>query len=177
MEPLPFVVGIAVGVIITMGSIVLARLVIEQATELPPGHPEFEDIPREPDLSRGPAVPDVLSYIPRRVELCYEGVETTDGRVIAPGALRFPEDPVPLAVMHHPDKELRTIGTASHFERGEGGVITGLLSVTVPNYFTQVELRDTEFDTGEAGLLIVTSGELARVALGATTVWTRHGAL
>jgi hypothetical protein len=65
-----------------------------------------------------------------RVDLCYEGLGTTDGRLIEPGALRLPDGYVPVTARDGGGMN-EVVGRASAFERRGAGPGRYLVSAEV----------------------------------------------
>lgn len=67
----------------------------------------------------------------RRV-IAIEGRETTDGRFIAPGALTWSDEPIPVRVQNHHDLVGMEVGSATNFRREGDGTITADINLLRP---------------------------------------------
>jgi hypothetical protein len=61
-----------------------------------------------------------------RIPLLVEGIDTTDGWYILPGAIHWPDEPLP--IIEYVDGESHIIGTVTDIRR-EGNLITGVVDV------------------------------------------------
>jgi hypothetical protein len=116
----------------------------------------------------------------QRYTIAYEGIETSDGRSLAPGKLELPTEPIPVTIL--PDgsesPEIRAghvgskiYGRASDIRREDDGRITAELDREPPDWASpEIEIDMAEFD-GEPGKVVVTSGRLRAVTLGEHPAW------
>ena len=113
----------------------------------------------------------------REIPLCIEGKQTVDGRYLVPGALRFPEGPVPVTTPG-PRHGNEVVGKAEGFRRGEDGVVYGTVTleagspIDLDNVNSHIEVSDPEYDDrGGPGVgtrpLVIERGTLRGVYLSA----------
>lgn len=100
-----------------------------------------------------------------RVAIYYEGIPSTDGRYIEPGALTFPES-VPVTVAVRGSDLLQLIGTAANFRREEDGSISADFDLS-----PQIEVKNATWLADSEDHSIVTSGELCSVFLSRHPAW------
>jgi len=107
----------------------------------------------------------------RRVDFAVEGLPSADGRYVAPGALRFPDAPVPVTARTFGADDPRgvalgIVGKAEAFERREGGLVSALVTLregadpALLGMNTHMEVDDVTY--GESGVDRLTFGS-ARV--------------
>lgn len=100
-----------------------------------------------------------------------EGVTTTDGRLILPGALTLPRAQV--AVI---DQKHQVVGYAENFSRGEHGRIraSGILWQEVVGQLT-IFLSSMEVDKNRKDAMVVKAGEIRAILISDLAAWTECG--
>jgi hypothetical protein len=114
--------------------------------------------------------------MPRQL-IAYEGLITSDGRVIEPGVLTW-DDPIPLLISMNGEGHFGSVilGKVTDITRSidssaDQARILGTLSHPIRGMAPEIDLDPTEHETGPFGLMIVRAGRIRAVTLGLRPCW------
>jgi hypothetical protein len=116
--------------------------------------------------------------VTERIPLAVEGVPTGDGRLLEPGSLRWPDEPVPVTMATPGEEALSSVvGWASNFGR-EDGVVSADITLeakwegSIRNHSAQIAVHHVH-KTDSDGLMRVHGCDLMNVHLmpGFTNAW------
>lgn len=112
-----------------------------------------------------------------RLTIAYEGVETSDGRLLRPDSLDLPDEVIPVLILPESDDVLvlgmsELYGRASDLRREDDGRITAVLDPAPPEWASpQIDVDLAEFAGDDPEVMAVVCARLRAVHLGNRPAW------